>query len=111
MKLECFPLVSRPPRMVPGRPDRAWMDQFNDRHVYRCLPLTVANCTGWELLSPFGFTAEWNGGDLVRDITFTPPAFKVSHCLISATAWSLFPPAICSARPPAGRCGAAVRPT
>ena len=100
MKLECFPLVSRPPRMVPGRPDRAWMDQFNDRHVYRCLPLTVANCTGWELLSPFGFTAEWNGGDLVRDITFTPdepdPGFQgfalshFSHGVVTFPAGYLF---------------------
>ena len=24
--------------------------------------LTMANTTGWEMLCPMGFTAEWNGG-------------------------------------------------
>ncbi|MEI6441528.1 MAG: hypothetical protein WCO83_15130, partial [Alphaproteobacteria bacterium] len=26
MELECFPTASRPPELVPGRPERAWMD-------------------------------------------------------------------------------------
>ena len=72
MKLECFPTVDRPPDLVPGRPQRAWMDTFQDHHAYRCLPLSMANTTGWEILCPFGFTAEWNGGLYVQDITFRP---------------------------------------
>jgi hypothetical protein len=86
MRLECFPLVSHPPELVPGRPDRDWMDQFKDRHPYRCLPMTMANTTGWELLCPMGFTAEWNGGKRMQDITFIPDrphpdfhAFALSH--------------------------------
>ena len=50
MDLECFSVTSRPPDLVPGRPNRAWMDAFSDRHPYRCLPLTMANTSGWELL-------------------------------------------------------------
>jgi hypothetical protein len=69
MELECFPVVNRPPEIVPGRPQRRWMDDFQDRHAYRCLPLTMANTTGWELLCPVGFVAEWNGGKLKEDIT------------------------------------------
>ena len=57
-KLECFPTDARPPDIVPGRPQRKWMEMFDDRHPYRCLPLTMANCTGWEILCPIGFTAE-----------------------------------------------------
>lgn len=68
MQLECFSVVARPPEMVPGQPQRAWMDAFGQRHPYRCLPLTMANTSGWELLSPFGFTAEWNGGKHQDDI-------------------------------------------
>jgi hypothetical protein len=68
MELECFPVVNRPPEIVPGRPQRAWMDGFQDRHAYRCLPLTMSNTTGWELLSPVAFTAEWNGGKAKEDI-------------------------------------------
>ena len=74
MKLECFATNPdrRPPEIVPGRPQRAWMEAFEDRHAYRCLPLTMANTTGWEILCPMGFTAEWNGGLQQSDITLTP---------------------------------------
>lgn len=71
-EIECYPLHPRPPELVPGRPDRKWMDAFAARHPYRCLPLTMANTTGWEVLCPMGFSAEWNGGPLQSDITLTP---------------------------------------
>ena len=80
MQLECFPTATRPPDIVPGRPRRAWMDAFLDRHPYRCLPMTMANSTGWEILCPVGFIAEWNGGITQDDIKLTPdhpfPDFK-----------------------------------
>ncbi len=72
MELECFAVTARPPEIVPGRANRAWMDKFTDRHPYRCLPLTVANTTGWEILCPMGFSAEWNGGLRAEDIKLTP---------------------------------------
>jgi hypothetical protein len=72
MELECFSVVPRPPELVPGGPARTWMDKFSARHPYRCLPLTMANTSGWEILTPFGFTAEWNGGTHQRDITIIP---------------------------------------
>jgi hypothetical protein len=72
MQLECFPLTNRPPEMVPGRPQRAWMERFEDRHPYRCLPLTMANCSGWEILCPMAFEAEWNGGTRQEDIVLVP---------------------------------------
>jgi hypothetical protein len=65
-------MAARPPEIVPGRPQRAWMDKFSDRHPYRCLPLSMANSSGWEMLCPVGFTAEWNGGLHSTDITLTP---------------------------------------
>ena len=72
MELECYPTAARPPELVPGRPERAWMDAFPDRHAYRCLPLTMANTSGWEMLCPMSFTAEWNGGPNAHDIKLTP---------------------------------------
>lgn len=72
MELECFATTARPPEIVPGRPQRPWMEAFHERHPYRCLPLTMANTTGWEILCPMSFTAEWNGGKLVTDITLRP---------------------------------------
>lgn len=72
MELECYPTSRNPPELVPGRPNRGWMDRFADRHPYRCLPLSMANTSGWELLSPVGFTAEWTGGIHQQDIRLTP---------------------------------------
>ena len=74
LTLECFPTRPSPPELVPGRPDRDWMDAFTARHPYRCLPLSMANTTGWELLCPFGFEAEWDGGLGAGAIRFTPDA-------------------------------------
>lgn len=80
MELECFPTAARPPQIVPGRAQRGWMDRFPERHAYRCLPLTMANTTGWEILCPMAFTVEWNGGPAAEDIVLRPdrphPEFK-----------------------------------
>lgn len=72
MELECYAVEARPPELVPGRPQRGWMDSFTDRHPYRCLPLSMANTTGWEILCPVSFTAEWNGGLRTEDIRLWP---------------------------------------
>ncbi len=72
MELECYPMDDTPCDLVPGRQSRDWMDAFASRHPYRCLPLTMANTTGWEILCPFGFKAEWNGGPRQEDIVITP---------------------------------------
>ena len=86
LSLECFPTRPDPPQLVPGRPDRDWMDAFTARHPYRCLPLSMANTTGWEILCPFGFEAEWDGGLGAEAIEFRPDAdatlfehFAASH--------------------------------
>jgi Family of unknown function (DUF6065) len=70
--LVCYPTEADPPSLVPGRADRAWMDGTSDRFAYRCTPLSIANASGWEILSPCSFTATWNGGPLKDDILFLP---------------------------------------
>lgn len=69
MRIESYPTVENPPDIVPARPQRGWMERFAGRHPYKCLPLTMANTTGWEALCPVGFEAEWNGGREASDIT------------------------------------------
>lgn len=44
------------------------MDEAPESFPYRCLPLGIANSHGWEILSPCGFEAVWNGGSAVEDI-------------------------------------------
>jgi hypothetical protein len=39
------------------------MDATDQRFAYRCLPLNIANGHGWEILSPAGFEASWDGGE------------------------------------------------
>ncbi len=57
----CYALHHAPAKMIPGRPERGWMDAFSERHPYRCLPLVLANVSGWDLLSPVAFRATWDG--------------------------------------------------
>jgi hypothetical protein len=40
---------------------RDWMDATASKFAYRCLPLTIANQTGWWVYNPVGFTAVWRG--------------------------------------------------
>ncbi len=71
--LDCFQMQSPAPKLVPGKARREWMDNSPDRFAYRCLPLTMANSTGWDLLCPFDVEIEWTGGDLVEDVIITSP--------------------------------------
>ena len=73
-------------RIVPGRQRRLWMDETHSRFAYRCLPLTIANAMGWEILLPARVMAEWNGGDKLSDITvesddptWRPDQLALSH--------------------------------
>jgi hypothetical protein len=47
---------------------RDWMDNAHLRHPYRCLPLVIANQSGWMLRSPAAFRAYWYGGPLKEDV-------------------------------------------
>jgi hypothetical protein len=59
----CYPLEADPPAIEPARAGRAWMDATDQRYAYRCLPLSIANASGWEILAPVAFEATWGGSD------------------------------------------------
>jgi len=69
MKLICYPTGSTPPRIRPAPATRAWMDKTQQAYAYRCLPLNIANAHGWEILSPAGFSAEWDGSEGLDSVT------------------------------------------
>jgi hypothetical protein len=50
-----------PVPITPAPRRRAWMDAAVDRWPNRCLPLLVANESGWALLLTASFTATWGG--------------------------------------------------
>ena len=71
-ELICYRTEEDAPRLVPGRPDREWMDMTDQRYAYRCIPLSIANASGWEILLPAPFSATWTGGNLISDIQIRP---------------------------------------
>lgn len=62
MKLICYPTSGDLPQIQPAPAERRWMDATPHSFAYRCLPLTIANSHGWEILSSCSFVAVWSGG-------------------------------------------------
>jgi hypothetical protein len=62
--------------IVPAFYKRDWMDETNGGFAYHCLPMTLANQSGWFVLAPHGAVVEWNGGmaptDLKVEVEGTP---------------------------------------
>ncbi|MFK7792329.1 MAG: DUF6065 family protein [Devosiaceae bacterium] len=66
--LTLYQIHPRAPEIRPAKAQRNWMDATPDRFAYRCLPLSIANATGWEMVLGVDLRAYWNGGDLVDDL-------------------------------------------
>jgi len=62
MKLTGYVLEGQTVSIRPAPLERAWMDATPQRFAYRCLPLNIANCHGWEVLCRRRFVAVWDGG-------------------------------------------------
>lgn len=56
-----LPLMTAPP-------GRVWMDASTDRYANRCLPMLIANQSGWLILNSFRVAMTWNGGPGRDDI-------------------------------------------
>jgi len=69
-ELTCYRLWPGSPELTPARADRDWMDATRERFAYRCIPLSIANASGWEIALPFAFEAAWYGGDDISTIQF-----------------------------------------
>jgi Family of unknown function (DUF6065) len=68
MQLKCLVYQGWEPRIRPAGAKRGWMDGAPESYPYRCLPLSIANSHGWEILNNCGFEAEWNGGLDASDV-------------------------------------------
>ena len=67
-QLRCYRLRDDAPALVPARSDRDWMDATDQRFAYRCIPLSIANASGWEILLPFSVEAIYFGGSGIDDL-------------------------------------------
>jgi hypothetical protein len=65
LELLAFPLGRAGATIVPASHERDWMSGEMQRRPYRCLPLSMANSSGWEILNEQDFTATWDGGPAV----------------------------------------------
>ena len=70
MKLICYPLNYIKNEMRPAPTNRDWMDRTTQKFAYRCLPLTMANAYGWEILCAASFEACWDGGAGTEAVRF-----------------------------------------
>lgn len=67
-ELTCYQVGHLEFPLVPAPVTREWMDNFPNKHPYRCLPLAIANAHGWQILSPIDVSFTWNGGPAMTDI-------------------------------------------
>jgi hypothetical protein len=75
-----------PPDDMPLEPapvNRDWMDQSGNRFAYRCLPLVIANQSGWIIRCPVDFSARWNGGSGISDLKVRLPRDARSGRILS----------------------------
>jgi hypothetical protein len=61
MRLTAYTVSAKQDIIQPASAKRTWMDTAAAKNPYRCLPLSMANSWGWEILSSAKFTATWDG--------------------------------------------------
>lgn len=94
-RLTAYRLSSMPAmRIVPAARERAWMDATGERFAYRCLPLDIANQSGWWVLNSHDLTVSWDGGGSVDALRLEwrsgePPFPAISHFGDGIITWHL----------------------
>ncbi len=72
-RLTAYRLPNRPSlKLVPASADRTWMDVMESGWANRCLPLRMANQSGWVILNDEDFEVTWDGKPSARGLTLTP---------------------------------------
>jgi Family of unknown function (DUF6065) len=66
-------LGSEPPKIVPAPVDRAWISTTDQQFARRCLPLLIANQSGWMILNSVPFQVMWTGRNGAESLTLSVP--------------------------------------
>ncbi|MBV9523078.1 MAG: SapC family protein [Alphaproteobacteria bacterium] len=74
MELTCYLKEGWEPLIRAASPRRDWMDATEGSYAYHCLPLTIANAHGWEILTPHPFEALWTGDAGANGVMIRLPA-------------------------------------
>lgn len=80
--------------IVPAPQVRDWMEETDDRFSYRCLPLLMANQSGWFLLNTEKLFVTWDGRKGARGLTVTSlegerPKIALSHFGEGVLTWDV----------------------
>jgi hypothetical protein len=81
--ITAYPVMYGPPAIRIAPVNRSWMDGTAHKFAYRCLPMTMANQLGWDIINPLRFTAIWNGGPTIQDIHIDWPTEETSSIVLS----------------------------
>src|SRR6188472_1682483 len=80
-------------RLVPAPVRRDWMDRTPNRFAYRCLPLLIANQSGWLILNPDPIQATWDGSDRLDGVAIEPLSARLptvrSHFGSGVLTWNV----------------------
>jgi hypothetical protein len=60
------------PQITPAPISRTWMSAAHAGRPNRCVPILIANQSGWELRNPCAFTATWFGQENDVDVMIAP---------------------------------------
>jgi hypothetical protein len=72
------------PQISPAPVSRTWMSKLSQTRKgwpNRCLPMLIANQSGWELRNPCAFTATWFGQETGADVMIVPDKRDASQLL------------------------------
>lgn len=67
----------------PAPIERDWMDATDQRYAYRCLPLVVANQSGWIVRNSRTVVVQWNGGNASSDLSLHFPDGNADNRIMS----------------------------
>ena len=89
-----YRLPGAPMPLVQAPISRAWMEQTGDRFAFRCLPLLLANQSGWFVLNTHKVVAIWDGNDApsglrVLYVSGEPPYPAISHFGLGILTWRI----------------------
>lgn len=80
--------------IAPAPASREWMSKTDQRFANRCLPMLIANQSGWLLTNNVPFRALWTGGDGAESLTISyerrdRPPLAASHFGYGLITWSI----------------------
>jgi len=80
--------------IIPAPVARDWMEQTLEQFAYRCLPLLIANQSGWLILNSHRVRIDWDGGEATCSVSLEfaeggPPFPVSSHFGHGIVTWEI----------------------